>query len=76
MNKSILIVLFCCLGIKIDVIITHEIKRKIMLQGSPNINQLAKVISGALGKYIENILVNDRLGGVPINVAIPPIEAA
>ena len=43
--------------------------------GSANTNHSAKVISGAAGKTISRIRAKARLGGVPINVARPPIEA-
>ena len=58
------------------VSVPQAIIRKTTANGNPNTNQLAKEISGAPGKYILNIRLNDRLGGVPIRVAVPPMEAA
>ena len=43
--------------------------------GSARSSQLAKDNSGALGNRIYRIRASDMFGGVPINVAIPPMEA-
>ena len=44
-------------------------------RGNANSSQRAKEISGASGKTMVRIRAKDRFGGVPINVASPPIEA-
>lgn len=50
--------------------------RKIRLRGKAKVNQPVKEISGASGKVMAYIRAKARLGGVPMRVAIPPIEAA
>jgi len=47
----------------------------IKVTGRAKTNHCEKVISGATGKIIEKIRVNDKFGGVPIKVAIPPMDA-
>src|SRR5690606_11481867 len=44
------------------------------LSGNANIIHVEKLISDASGKVIEYIRTNDKLGGVPIRVEIPPME--
>ena len=43
--------------------------------GKAKKNHFANVISGPLGKRMLKIRTNDRFGGVPTMVAIPPMEA-
>ncbi len=42
--------------------------------GNANSIQFPKDIAGASGNAMLKILTNARFGGVPIKVAIPPIE--
>jgi len=49
--------------------------RKTKLTGNAKKNHSAKEIAGASGKLIWEILTNERFGGVPTIVAIPPMEA-
>ena len=46
-----------------------------MEMGKAKINQSEKLISGACGNIIWKILANDKFGGVPTKVAIPPTDA-
>ena len=40
------------------------------------LNQSVKTKSGEFGKILFNVLTNNKLGGVPIRVPVPPILAA
>ena len=53
--------------------ISHSISRKKTDIGMAKKNHCANDISGASGNDIANILTKERLGGVPTNVAIPPM---
>ncbi len=54
---------------------THADRNNNIVTGTAKINQSANEISFISGKIILTIRTNERLGGVPTNVAIPPIDA-
>src|SRR5680860_817140 len=63
------------LGLYIKCNKSQAAPNKRTVAGIAKINQSANEISGISGKIILTILANERLGGVPTNVEIPPIDA-
>jgi len=54
----------------------QQMNRNTTETGRAKTNHVANEMSGASGKMIVRMRRNDRLGGVPMIVAMPPIEAA
>ena len=64
-----------CFGLYMKKSSSHAAMKTSTVIQIAKISQSANDISGMAGKMIFAIRANDRLGGVPTSVAIPPMDA-